>query len=64
MKYNVNVLYIQKEKKWQNNSIDKNIDTLQKARQFTSLFIYKKPDTLWYAIFHEMFEVGIYVQNV
>ena len=41
-----------------------NIDTLQKARQFASRFIYKKPDTLRYEICHEIFEADIYVQKV
>ena len=27
------------------------------------VFIYKKPDTLLYAIFHEVFEFGIYIQK-
>ena len=56
-------LIYKKGKKVQNNFIYKNIVTLQKARQFASRFIYDNPDTLRYAIFHENFEVGIYVQN-
>ena len=51
-------------KKVHNNFIYKNIDTLQKVRQFASRFIYKKPDNLLYEIFHESFEVGVYVQKV
>ena len=43
------------QNKLQNNFIYKNMDTLQKARQFTSRFVYKKPDTLRYAICHEIF---------
>ena len=54
--------------KWQNKLqkiyIYRKIDTLQKARQFASRFIYKKPDTLRYAICHEIFEVSIYVQKL
>ena len=48
----------------QNNFIYKKIDTLLKARQFASRFIYKKLDTLQYAIFHDIFEVGVFVQKV
>ena len=46
-----NVLYtkIQKHRKKQDN--------------FRYVFIYKKQDTLRYAIFHEIFEVGIYIQK-
>ena len=57
--------YIQKPKKLQNIYIHK-----QKSRYFYKnqdnfryFFIYKKPDTLRYAIFHEMFEIGIYIQK-
>ena len=35
--------------------------TLQKSRQFPLGFIYKKHDTLRYAIFHENVEVGTYI---
>ena len=28
------------------------------------VFIYKNPDTLHYAIFHEMLEIGIFIQKV
>ena len=53
-----------KTTKMKNNFIYKNIDTLEKARQFASRFIYKKLDTLRYAIYNENFEVGIYVQKL
>ena len=53
-----------KTTKMKNNCIYKNIDTLEKARQFASRFIYKKLDTLRYAIYNENFEVGIYVQKL
>ena len=43
------------QKKVHNNFTYKNIDTLQKARQFASRFIFKKPDNLQYEIFHEIF---------
>ena len=43
--------------------IYKNLDTSHKSRQFPLRFIYKKQDTLGYAIFHENSEVGIYIQK-
>ena len=60
----MHVLYIQNAKQIAKYFYIQKIDTLQKARQFTSRFVYKKPDTLRYAICHEMFEVDIYVQKV
>ena len=56
-------LNIQKHLKFPNVSIYKKPHTSQKARQFPVRFIYKKHDTLCYAIFHEIFEVGIYIQK-
>ena len=56
-------IYIYKEKKLQNIFIYKNPDTLQKERHFTLRFDIQNKDTLRYAIFHEIFEVGIYIQN-
>ena len=53
----MHVIYIQIGEKLQNNLIYKKIDTLQKARQFASRFIYNKSDTLRYAIFHEMLKL-------
>ena len=35
----------------------KNIETLQKARQFASCYVYKKLDTLRYAICHEILKL-------
>ena len=35
----------------------------KKQDNFRYVFIYKKHDTLRYGIFHEIFEVGIYIQN-
>ena len=52
-----------KSKKMRNVFIYKKPDTLQKARQFPLRFIYKKKDNLRYAIFHENFEFGIYIQE-
>ena len=41
-----------------------NIDTLQKARHFASCFIYKNPDTLRYAICHEILKLAfMYKKN-
>ena len=48
-------IYTNREK-LQNNLIYKKIDTLQKARQFVSRFIYKNPDNLRYAICHEILQ--------
>ena len=39
--------------------IYRSIDNSKKSRQFTlRLYIYKNPDTLCYAIFHGIFEIG------
>ena len=35
----------------------------KKQDNFCYVFIYKMYDTLLYAIFHEIFEVGIYIQK-
>ena len=32
-------------------------------KKLQNVFIYKKPDTLHYGIFHENFQVGIYIQK-
>ena len=56
-------LYIYKKGQMRNVFIYKNPDTLQKARQFTLRCYIKNPYTLSCAIFCEMFEVGIYIQN-
>ena len=50
-------LYIQKEKQL------RNVFKYQKPHNSCYVFIYKKQDTLRYAIFHENFEVGIYIQK-
>ena len=52
-----------KSKKIAKRFIFKNPDTLQKARQFPLRFIHKNLDTLRYAIFHENFENGIYIEK-
>ena len=55
-------LYIQKEKKIQNVYIYKKPDTSKENKKIcVTFFKYKKPDTLRYAIFHEIFEIGIYI---
>ena len=58
-------LYIYKKAKKMRNVlyIYKNPDTFQKARKFPFGFIYKKPDTLRYTVFHEILELGIYIQK-
>ena len=40
----------------------KKLDTFQKARQFPLRFTYKKAIHLTLRDFHEIFEVGIYIQ--
>ena len=57
-------LYIyKKKKKFRNVFIYKKPNTLQKDRKFCSDILYKNQDTLCYAVFHEIFEVGIYIQK-
>ena len=55
--------YIYKSQKKPNNFIYKKPDTLQKSRQFPLRFYIQNKDTLRYTIFHEIFEVGIYIQK-
>ena len=38
-----------------------NPDTLQKQDNLSYVFIHKNPDTLRYAIFHEIFDIDIYI---
>ena len=53
-----------KEKKWPNVSIYKKPDTFQKARQFPLRFYIQKAILhLTLRDFHEIFEVGIYIQK-
>ena len=55
-------LYIQQKKNIEKRLyIYKKPHTLQKARQFALRFIHKRPYTLRYMIFHEIFEIGIYI---
>ena len=39
------------------------VETFQKAIQLPYVFTYKEHHTLRYAIFHENFECGIYIQK-
>ena len=52
-----------KQKKLRNGFLYKKPDTFQKLDNFRYVFIYKKPYTLGYEIFHEIFEVVIYIQK-
>ena len=61
-KDNANV-YIQKAKKLLNIFIYKKPDTFQKARQFPLRFYIQKGIQLTLRDFHEIFEVGIYIQK-
>ena len=54
---------LKKQKKSWNSYIYIKPDIFQKARQFPLRFVLKNPDILCYTIFHEIFEVGIYIQN-
>ena len=51
-------LYIEKEKNAKRFYMHKKQDTSQKARQFPLRFIYKKHDTLHYAIFVKMLKLA------
>ena len=61
-KDDVHVFIYTKSKTMRNVFIYKNPHTFQKARQFPFGFIYKKPDTLCYAIFIK-FKLGNYIQK-
>ena len=56
-------LYKQKPKKLLNVFIYKKPDTFQKARQFPLRFFIQKAIHLTLRDFHEIFEVGIYIQK-
>ena len=56
-------LYTQKAKKLRNDFIYKKPDTFQKARQFPLRFYIQKAIHLTLRGFHEIFEVGIYIQK-
>ena len=47
-----------KSKKTKPLYIDKKADTLQKEENLRYVFIHKKPDTLRYAIFHEIMKLA------
>ena len=57
------VIFIYINQKMRNVFIYKKPDTFQKVRQVLLSFYVKKADTLDYTIFHEIFEVGIYIQK-
>ena len=57
-------LYTQKAKKMRNVFIYKKPDTFQKARQFPLRFYIQKAIHLTLRDFHEILEVGIYIQKV
>ena len=56
-------LYTQKAKKLRKVLYTKSHTLFKKLDNFRYVFIYKKPYTLRYGIFHEIFEVGIYIQK-
>ena len=56
-------LYTQKAKNIRNIFIYKKPDTFQKARQFPLRFYIQKATHLTLRDFHEIFEVGIYIQK-
>ena len=57
-------LYINKKQNNPETLLYTKSRTLRKKQDnFRYVFIYKNPDTLSYAIFHEIFEVGIYIQK-
>ena len=56
-------LYTQKAKKLRYVFIYKKQDTFQKARQFPLRFYIQKAIHLTLRDFHEIFEVGIYIQK-
>ena len=56
-------LYTQKTKKLPNVFIYKKADTFQKARQFALRYFIQKAIHLTLRDFHEIFEVGIYIQK-
>ena len=57
-------LYTQKAKKLRNVFNYKKPDTFQKSRQFPLRFYIQKAINLTLRDFHEIFEVGIYIQKV
>ena len=63
MKDNVHAFTYAESKKMPNVFIYKNPDTFQKARQFPLRFYIQKAIHLTLRDFHEIFEVGIYIQK-
>ena len=56
-------IYTKKQNKLRNVFIYKKPDTFQKARQFPLRFYIQKSIHLTLRDFHEIFEVGIYIQK-
>ena len=56
-------IYIQKSKTIAKRFYAKSQTLRKKQDNFRYVFIYKNQDTLCYAIFHEIFEIGIYIQK-
>ena len=56
-------LYIQNSKKSETFLYTKSQTLFKKQDNFSYFFRYKKHDTGRYAILHEFFEVGIYIQK-
>ena len=56
-------LFIQKAKNWETFLYKKSKTLCKKQDNFYYVFIYKKQDTLSYAIFHENFGRGIHIQK-
>ena len=57
------LIYTKKQKNFPNVFIYKKPDTFQKAKQFSLRFCIQKAIHLTLRDFHEMFEVGIYIQK-
>ena len=57
-------LYLyKKQEKLRKKLYTKSQTLCKKLDNFRYVCIYKKQDTLCYAIFHEIFKVGIYIQK-
>ena len=56
-------IYIQKSGKMRNFLYTRSHTLYQKEYNLRCVFIYKMPDTLGYAIFHEISEISISIQK-
>ena len=61
--YRSSLQYIQKEKQSETFLYTKRPTLFKKHDNLRNVFIYKNPDTLRYAVFHEIFETGICIQK-